>query len=206
MDAIRAFIAIEMPAEVRAQLEKISQDLQSAILTAGGETTRHAVRWVAVNNIHLTLKFLGEVSVENLQTLTRMLKARINLCQPFEMQVGEVGAFPNMRRPRVLWVGCHAPSSLMTLQQTVESETHVLGYANEEREFSPHLTIGRITQNASPAQANAVAQALVGYQCNVRLPVQVKTIHLFRSDLQPSGAVYTRLESFPLKTQILQSI
>jgi 2'-5' RNA ligase len=115
------------------------------------------------------------------------------------MIIGGLGAFPNVRRPRVIWVGTEAPPELNALQRAIEAETHKLGYPIEERPFSPHLTLGRISQNARPEEVTQVARALSMVNIGEIGRVHVGQLHLFRSDLRPSGAVYTSLYSFPLR-------
>lgn len=199
MDAIRAFIAIELPETLRHELDRISHQLQEQCAAAGGESARRAVRWVPASNIHLTLKFLGEVSTANVQALARMLKAEAVRHPPFDIQVAGLGAFPNVRRPRVIWVGSEAPPVLANLQRAIEAETRALGYPTEERPFSPHLTLGRISQNATPPEATAVAHALGMVEVGSLGCMHIDQVHLFQSDLRPSGAVYTSLYSFRLR-------
>ncbi len=195
MEAIRAFIAIELPEEVRQKLDQVEKQIQAH----AGEAARRAVRWVPAGNMHLTLKFLGEVSTGNLESLSRMLQHEAGLHSGFEMTIGGLGAFPNVRRPRVIWVGSEAPAELTALQRAIEAETHKLGYPVEERPFSPHLTLGRISQNARPEEVTQVARALGEVNIGEIGRVHVSQLHLFRSDLRPSGAVYASLYSFPLK-------
>ncbi len=196
MDAIRAFIAIELPADVRQQLGAIEKKIQGQ----AGESARKAVRWVPADNMHLTLKFLGEVSTGNVQELARMLQGEANRHTSFELTIGGLGAFPNARRPRVIWIGTEAPAELSVLQKAIEAETRRLGYPAEERPFSPHLTLGRIAQNARPDEIAQVARALGEMTVGTLGQVRVDRIHLFRSDLRPSGAVYTSLYDFPLQS------
>jgi RNA 2',3'-cyclic 3'-phosphodiesterase len=195
MEAIRAFIAIEIPAGVRQQLDAVEKQIQ----TRAGEVARRAVRWVPVANMHLTLKFLGEVSTGNVHALARMLEAEANRYHPFEMIIGGLGAFPNMRRPQVIWVGTNVPPELSALQKAIEAETRQLGYPTEERPYSPHLTLGRITQSGRPEEIVQVAKALGEMQIGELARVQVERIHLFHSDLRPTGTIYTSLYDFPLR-------
>ena len=141
--AIRAFIAIELPAAIQEQLGQVIAGLQ--------ERAPRAVRWVAPRNIHLTLKFLGNVSPDNLTQLTRVIQNEAQRCKPFELRVGGLGAFPTKIHPRVIWIGVAAPPPLAEIQLGLDRETERLGYQNEERGFSAHLTIGRVSQHASPA-------------------------------------------------------
>lgn len=198
MDAIRAFIAIELPDELRQALDAVTHKLQEQCVLAGGETARKAVRWVPANNIHLTLKFLGEVSDANVQILARKMQAATARHAPFAIKIAGLGAFPNVRRPRVIWVGSEAPPNLASLQRAIEAETLSLGYPVEERPFSAHLTLGRISQSATPAEASALAHALTEVQVGSLGCLLVDKVHLFQSDLRPSGAIYTSLYTIPL--------
>ncbi len=198
MDAIRAFIALELPDEIRQKIDEVSHALQDRCTELGGDKARHAVRWVPASNIHLTLKFLGEVSTANIQSIARMLKAEAATQPPFNVVVGGLGAFPNAKRPRVIWIGSHAPDNLLALQKAIESGSSALGYPTEDRPFSPHLTLGRVSQSAAPSDTAAVSQALSIVQVGELGHFQVTQIHLFRSDLKPGGAVYTSLYQFTL--------
>jgi 2'-5' RNA ligase len=113
--------------------------------------------------------------------------------EPFDVLVEGMGAYPSSRRPRVLWIGLTAPPVLASLQHEIDMATARLGYASEEREFSPHLTIGRVRQNATGAELQKIRgeleQAKVGRLGSFR----VDAMHLFKSDLQPTGSIYTRL-------------
>lgn len=112
---------------------------------------------------------------------------------PFEIHVGTLGTFPNPRRPRVVWMGVQAPQELSALQQGIEEVTLPLGYPSEERPFTAHLTLGRVSQHASPDEAAQFGLLLAKKQLGEIGKVRVDTIHLFSSDLRPTGAVYTSL-------------
>ncbi len=185
MTAIRSFIAIHLSEETQQKIDRIIQQLEQKIDAP--------VRWVRPQNIHLTLKFLGDVSPSNLEHLENILQAEADELQPFEFSIGGLGAFPNPRHPRVIWIGVQAPEALYNLQSHIETETHKLGYASEERKFSPHLTLGRVSRNASPIEVRELSDVLNTMKVGQIDTVHVQDIHLFRSDLKPGGAVYTSL-------------
>ncbi len=195
MEAIRAFIAIELPEELRRQLSAVGKQIQEQ----AGETARRAVRWVPAANMHLTLKFLGEVSRANLTVLAGMLAAEAARHATFKFAVGGLGAFPNTRRPRVVWVGSEAPPDMAQLQHAIDLETQRLGYPGEDRPYSPHLTLGRVNQNAQPEAVAQLARVLNEVKVGQLGEVTVDAVHLFQSDLRPTGSVYTSLYRFPLK-------
>lgn len=189
MPTIRSFIALNLTADIHRQLDEIIQSLKQ-------QTT--IVRWVPSQNIHLTLKFLGDVSLANIETLQRVLAGEAARHAPFTFTVSGFGAFPNTRWPRVLWVGVQAPAALTAAQHGIEAETQRLGYTGEERPFSPHLTLGRVSNNASPQEARRLSDALTQVKIGELGQVMVKSIVLYRSDLNSGGAAYTPLASFPL--------
>lgn len=197
MTLLRAFIALEIPAPIREAIQQ-----QTAALRKSADSS--LVRWVPAGNLHLTLKFLGDVSTTNLPFLTQMLSREAGQHAGFSLQVGGLGAFPNSRRPRVIWIGIHAPEELSALARSLESATRRLGYPSEERPFSPHLTIGRIKQTASPADLQRIHTALESTQVGPLGSAEVTAVHLMKSDLQPTGSVYTRLFSAPLSAPYIQ--
>jgi 2'-5' RNA ligase len=132
--------------------------------------------------------------------LEQMLSAEVSQHRAFEMEFGGLGAFPNPKRPRVIWIGIQAPAGLDALQHGIEAATATLGYPDEQRPFSPHLTIGRVKQNAGSAGIQQIRTALDETKVGSLGTARVSAVHLFQSDLKPSGAVYTRLFSAPLKT------
>jgi len=191
MAVIRSFIAIDLPKNIQDSLDAVSKDLQA-------KKPISAVRWVPAKNIHLTLKFLGEVSSNNLELLTKILFTEITRHRCFDITVGGLGAFPSIHRPRVIWIGVEAPPDLLALQRSIETEAVRLGYTAEERPFSAHLTLGRVSHNASPDEVREIGQTLNDFKVGVLGTVPVDTVRLFRSDLGPGGAVYTPLKTIPL--------
>lgn len=183
---IRAFIAIDLSPEIAQSLDQVLSDLKRRL-------PRMPIRWVPVQNIHLTIKFLGDVSVSNQELLTTMLKAEANRHPPFEIQVGDLGVFPSVRRPRVIWVGVESSPELLTLHRGVDAEMARLGYLPEEKSFTPHLTLGRVSRTANSDEIRRIGDVLSGYKVDVLGRQRVQAVHFYRSDLQPSGSVYTRL-------------
>jgi RNA 2',3'-cyclic 3'-phosphodiesterase len=191
MNLLRAFIAVEIPREIREAVGKATAPLQKGIGSI--------VRWVPVENMHLTLKFLGDVSPTNVEMLSEMLRAEAGLFNCFELRLNGLGSFPNLKRPRVLYIGIQAPAMLEALQRGIESASRRLGYESEERGFSPHLTIGRVKQNVTATEQQAIRRALEDTRIDLLGTARVDSVHLYKSDLKPTGSIYTRLYSAPLK-------
>jgi 2'-5' RNA ligase len=190
MTVVRAFIAIELGEDIHRHLDKVIAPMARAL--AG-----KPLRWVPVENIHLTLKFLGDVSVANLEMIYKLVGQEAAHCFPFEIGVGGIGAFPNEARPRVLWVGVKAPDELGQLQKRIENEVARFGYPPDRKPFQAHLTLGRVSRNASPADVRDVGETLRKQNLGYLGATRVEAVQVFRSDLQPSGAVYTPLFSAP---------
>ncbi len=192
MMPLRVFIAVEIPPSIRQAIHSQTESLRAAL-------GRDLVRWVPAENMHLTLKFLGDVSPASVEALTKMLTTETQTCAPFALTVGGLGSFPTPRRARVIWIGIHAPAALTFLQHGLESAAARLGYEEEARPFSPHLTLGRVRQPVSANDQQKVRVALEKTQIGALGTAEVTAVHLFKSDLKPSGAEYTRLFSAPLK-------
>jgi len=190
---LRAFIAVEILKGIQDAITQGTASLKNAL-------PKPLVRWVALHNVHLTLKFLGDVSPTTLQELAEAIKVETVSHGMFSISVGGLGAFPSPRRARVIWVGLEAPPALEALRRGVEAAAAQLGYAPEGRPFSPHLTIGRVEQNASAADLQRIRAALEATKVGLLGTQQVEALHIFKSDLQPGGSVYTHLYTMPLKS------
>ena len=189
---LRSFIALEIPVEIQSA---IAQSIAPLIKTL----PKPLIRWVAPQNVHLTLKFLGDVSPANLERMAEAIKVEAASLEIFSMSVGGLGAFPTHGRARVIWISLDAPPALAALQRGVAAVAAKLGYPTEERPFSPHLTIGRVTQNASASDSQRIHAALDATKVGKLGTVRVQAIHIFKSDLQPGGSVYTLLYSLSMK-------
>lgn len=191
MSMLRLFIAVEIPGELQQRVYKETSILRQEL--------DMLVRWVPVEHMHLTLKFLGDVSPSNVEFLMQMLRNEAEAVPCFNIQLTGLGSFPSLRRPRVLYVGIRAPAALEALQRGIESASRRLGYESEERPFSAHLTLGRVKQNATATDQQKIRRAIESTQVDLPGTARVDSMHLFKSELKPSGSVYTRLYSAPLK-------
>ena len=194
-EGIRCFIAIELEAGLQAALSELSRRLQRAPLGRLG-------RWVAIEGIHLTLKFLGQIPTAQVPAIEQAIRAACRGVSPFEMAIGGVGCFPNAQRPRVIWVGVEEPSgALQRLQLAVERELSCLGFRPEGRAFTPHLTLARIRDQAHDRERAELGAWLRQQEVGRLGAMWVYQICLMRSVLQPTGAVYTRLAAVPLQPE-----
>jgi 2'-5' RNA ligase len=194
MDLLRTFIALDIPPDIQQAIQHHVDTLRKAL----GDF----VRWVPVKNIHLTLKFLGDVSPADLDLLTQMLRTEADSCLAFDFSVGRLGSFPSPRRARVLWVGVQAPAELEALQRGIESACVRLGYESDQRPFSPHLTLGRVRDHIAASDQQKIQKTLEETKIDSLGTARVDSVHLYKSDLKPGGSVYTKLFSAPLQTVI----
>lgn len=191
MPLIRAFVAITLPFEIKSELNAIIQKFKAQQVKG--------VRWVAVENIHLTLKFLGDTSQEDLGKISKILQIECTAHPCFSVEVAGLGAFPNPRRPRIIWVGLKAPSALKNLAACIESAAETIGVQPEERGFFPHLTLGRVKNDVSSSDLLNLSTALNSITVESAGVFTVSQLTLFRSDLRPTGPIYSILAQFNLQ-------
>ncbi len=190
---LRSFIAVEIPGEVQQAISRSLAPLQKTLPPP-------LIRWVAPQNVHLTLKFLGDVSPSNLEKVAALLKMEACAHGSFSMTVQSLGAFPTSRRARVIWIGLEAPPLLLNLQRGIDAASAQLGYPSEYRPFSPHLTVGRVGQHATAADLQKIHTAVDSTHIGDLGNVHVEAVHIFKSDLRPGGSVYTHLYTLPMRT------
>ena len=184
----RVFCAVELPNEVRARLEDHIERLRQDVPDV-------AASWSRVDNIHLTLKFFGNVAVDRIETISAAAFRTVKEFGAFQIGVGNTGVFPRPSRPQVLWIGVNDPSGkLSALQQRFEDECAAVGFAKEDRAFRPHLTIARLRK---PEGARRLAEAHLGMQFE-SIPVKLTELIVFRSELSSKGSRYTPISRHQL--------
>jgi len=181
---MRAFIAIDLPESIRAALRRKQASFRSVCPDA---------RWTQPEGIHLTLKFLGEISEAKVKEVSESLKS-LSRFESFSIGLKGFGFFPDARRPRVFWTGVDAPASLSRIAEQVEEAMQRIGFAREERVFRPHLTLARF----KVPQPQPALQALLTQQGEEELGnFEASEFFLFESRLSPQGAEYRKVERFP---------
>ena len=186
--AIRSFLAFELPGDIRKILSDISENARSLTLN---------VRWVRVANIHLTVVFMGNVPEAQIKPIEAAAERICHAYAPFCIQVTGAGLFGSRRHPRVLWVGLSGDVDRMSaFRDDLQGDLAPFGIQEERRPFRPHLTLGRFRKGAT---ADAGLDAFLSRYQNLDGPeCLLRELVLFRSDLKPGGAVYTRLAAWPL--------
>jgi len=184
---IRSFIAIELEPGIIGKLRGIEDNLKS---------TRADVKWVNPSSIHLTLKFIGGIEEGMIDKIAGRAEGIAKRSSPFNLKVEDIGTFPPGRSPRVVWVGVKEDTGrLSQLQEEIEQEMSALGFEREGRPFSPHLTLGRVK---SPKGREELLKKIEEGKGIALGEFPVMSFYLFKSDLHPQGAVYTKLRTFML--------
>ncbi len=185
---MRCFIAISLPEELKAKISGIQEKLKAA----GAD-----VSWTRPEGMHLTLKFFGEIEDRRIPKIEKALDMAVDGISPFTLSVSGMGMFPDMRRPRVVWIGLKEDGgNLLRLNKCVEEELKKIGFPPEERRFTPHTTLGRIRSNRNIEKLLRLIDEEKGIDTG---GFDVSEIHLIKSELKPAGAVYTELYSVQMK-------
>jgi 2'-5' RNA ligase len=185
---IRAFIAINIPEKLKDKLAEVQNHLKRL----PGEFS-----WVRKEGFHLTLKFLGNILPSQIVPISDYLRKASQGISPFPLKFVGLGAFPQITRPRVIWIGLEDPiGNLKKLQYNLEWRLEQLGFEREGREFSPHLTLGRVKSLKNKAP---LLKLITEYKVQEDWIFQVEKVSLMQSDLKPTGAVYSVLEEVRLE-------
>lgn len=192
MNQIRTFIAVDLPQPVLDTIEKESFRLQKIL-------SKDLIRWVSIENIHLTLKFLGNTPTTHIDFLKQILLHVADSHAAFDLQIQSIGSFPSLKLPRVIWLGILTSAALTSLQKEVDGAVTKLGYEKEARAFSAHLTLGRVKQNIQSSDLQKIRSALETFQLGKIPLAKVDSLHLYQSDLHANGSLYTKLFSVMLK-------
>ena len=191
MQEIRAFIALELPVEIKSLL--------SGVL---GELAFHhqkAVKWVNPDGIHLTLKFLGNIPPSKVSPIADVMAQASRDYEVFDLELKGLGAFPNVRSPRVVWVGIGGDiHGVVKLQKQIDGGLAPLGFAPEKRAFSPHLTLGRVREKSVSKDRQYLVEALPSVKIPRISSFRISRISLMKSTLTRSGAIYEPLAGFSL--------
>lgn len=186
MEQIRSFIAIELPQEIKVELAR-AQDMLRPQEHPG-------VKWVEPESIHLTLKFLGNIPSGRVPQIEGAVREAARGVPAFHLEIGGLGVFPNTQRPRVAWVALRGEvEKIAGLQEGIDSALLPLGFPRESRPFTPHLTLARVRERASPQERRSFGELVMSTKFEARLPLEVSAISLVRSRLTPAGAIYSRI-------------
>jgi 2'-5' RNA ligase len=188
--SLRTFIAVKLPETVLAAIDEVQEQLAAYGFN---------VRWVTIGNIHLTLKFLGDVDGDEIDGIAAVLTEAVHGFAPLRLAASGVGVFPSVKRARVIWVGISGQvPEFAALQRSIEDRLATIGYPHDKRPFSGHLTLGRVK---GPIAASRLKTAMDALRDFASQTFEVDRVVLFKSDLRPTGALYTELRQVTLSGQ-----
>ncbi len=184
----RLFVAVEIPDNLKSELKNVQKELMKSDFP---------MRWIDVSNIHLTLKFLGNTDEKDIIEVDKVLMSACSDYVPFSLEISGLGAFPNLSKPNVIWAGVNClRTPLMDFQKFIESELTKKGFLSEKRSYFPHLSLGRRVGKSDNVY---LMQKLIDQYANRKLGIMsVRSVVLFESVLQKSGARYFKLASYRL--------
>ena len=181
-DTIRTFIAFKLPKNIISSIRKIQEDIKSDAFK---------VRWVNLEKIHLTLKFLGNINYTDIEKVSESIINTVNGHAPISLAVKGAGVFPGIKRPRVIWVGITGEiEKLIGIQNDIEENLEELGFPREKRPFKGHLTLGRIKGKINPKKLLDAMKEIERFESELFI---ADKIFLFKSDLKSTGSIYTEL-------------
>jgi 2'-5' RNA ligase len=184
---IRSFLAIEIPRAIQEKIEEVQKDLRSSYAD---------VRWVNPEKIHLTLKFFGSIEESRIEPIVKSIEGPVLNISSFSIKGRGVGAFPNLKNPRVIWMGLvDGKEVLIHFQKQLEEELKKIEFEPEERAFHPHLTLGRMRSSKGREELIGRIEKHQEEEFGV---FQVEKVVLFKSDLRPTGPIYTSLRELRL--------
>jgi 2'-5' RNA ligase len=183
---MRTFIAVELPENIKKKIGELQAPLKKI---------NAFVSWVKPENIHITLKFLGEVPEENINEVFSATEIALKETKKFKMNLKGMGAFPDFRRPRVIWIGAGiGGEELSNMATKIEDQMEKIGYPKENRKFSPHFTMGRVK---SPKNIENLMELVKSTDFETE-DIEIKEVTVMKSQLHPAGAIYTPLKKIPL--------
>ena len=187
---IRTFIAIPLSKDIHKSIDTLVAELRAA-----GSLP---VRWVRIENIHVTLKFLGDVDERRIPAVSDAIAAAAKDILPFQLSAEKMGVFPDFKRPRIVWVGSVLDRPAFELYNNLERNLKELGFEPEDRAFRPHLTVGRVARDAGSGDLQRIGDLVKRYQDRNAGQMTVHEIVLFKSDLLSGDRRYSRLASVSL--------
>jgi 2'-5' RNA ligase len=193
MEQIRSFVAIELEDELKTELKRIQESLR-------GKGIADDVRWVRPEGVHLTLKFLGNVPANRIHEIVPAMADSTEGVEPFSINLAGLACFPSLARPNVIWVGVGGETSaLARIQANIETNLTILGYPPEKREYTPHLTLGRVDRRIGATDRRRFGALIQTETVASHSEMLVREISLMKSELSPAGARYTRLGAVQLE-------
>jgi 2'-5' RNA ligase len=188
---LRTFIAVDFQTEILTKIKEIVDYLRT-------QAPVDALKWVGRDNLHLTLKFIGEISQDKINRVKALMVDALNTSTAFTLEVKGLGMYPNAKKPRVIWLGIENVSGLVDLHKHLDRALSQVDIKPDTRPFSPHLTIARVRKNAAPNQVSLIGETLSQFKVGSLGITQIENVRLYQSELTPQGSIYTPLMTISL--------
>jgi 2'-5' RNA ligase len=188
---LRTFVAIDFSPEIIRKINDVINYFKT-------QTPEKALKWVAPENLHLTVKFLGDVPDNKIEQVKMLINQALENVKSFEIGVEKLGMYPNPGSPRVVWLGITGGEPLKEIHKKLESQLQEAEIEPEKRSFSPHLTIARVRRNADKQTVKEIGEALSKFKVDSLGKCLINHVVLYKSELTPKGPIYTPLLSSPL--------
>lgn len=188
---MRTFIAIDLSREILQKIDAVTSFLKT-------QTPPDGLKWVDIQNLHLTLKFLGEISTDQINQIKTLTAAALADIQAFTLSIEGMGVYPNPSKVRVVWLGCKNGQTLIRAHEVLDRTLASAGIEREKRPFSPHLTIARVRRGTQPSLIREIGETLSQFRIDDLGSFRVSHIRLYQSTLTPRGPIYTPLLTIPL--------
>ena len=184
-NTIRSFLAVEIPLSNKEKILKL--------INSFNEKSDSLIKWVSKDNLHITLKFIGELNTDHISTIQKSLTERLSSVPAFDMHINGLGVFPNSRKPRIFWLGFDQNKNLERIVSSIENCAVNLGYEADDKPFSPHLTIGRARRDISSGDLISFTKNFQNHKLEVIPDFKVSHVTLFKSELTREGPLYSQL-------------
>ena len=182
---LRTFLAIELPDSIKKEILYYIQSYR--------DLAKSMIKWVNRENLHITLKFLGEFDQSHVQHLNFKLIDHLKSIPIFKIHIDRMGAFPNLHKPKVIWLGLDYPENFDQIYRHIEDSVVRLGYEADDKSFSPHLTLGRVRRDLSISEIKDIGQIMTSANLSFQAEFIAERVTFFQSELTREGPIYTKL-------------
>lgn len=187
----RLFIAVQIPTDLITKITEISDYFQTQV-------PPNSMKWVDPANLHVTVKFLGEIPAEDIERIQTVLLQSVEGIAPFDLSIEKLGMYPNNQQPRTIWLDIQGKKPIKAYHDKLDSLLQKAGFEKDRKSYSPHLTLARVCQRTDRETTHQIGEKLSAFKVDSLGTLKVGAVDLIQSKLTPQGPIYTTLYSAPL--------